>query len=114
MRSEHGPQEGFVNTVVVAIILFIVAVLLVAAGTGYAVLQARQQSQAKETELRALCAEQLDVANAAPQPNSSKLGVRIIVDFRTAYVGLGCPGKLPPPSAELLKLAAKYHVRVLR
>lgn len=100
-----GPTLG-------ALVLFVISVLLVVAGTGYAVWQGNQQAQALASELRALCAEQGDVGQAPLPPKPSELGVKLIVDFRNAYAGLGCAPALPPPSARLLHMAAGYGIPV--
>ena len=42
----------------------------------------------------------------------SELGVKLVVDFRAAYAGLGCAPALPPPPPLLLRLAAQYRVPV--
>lgn len=95
-----------------ALALFAVSVLLVVAGTGYAVWQGSQQAQALKSEIRTLCAEQGDVGQAPLQAKSSELGVKIIVDFRNAYAGLGCPRPLSPPPVLLLRMAAQYGIQV--
>jgi hypothetical protein len=100
-----GPTLG-------ALILFTLSVLLVVAGTAYAVWQGSRQAQAIASDVRALCAEQRDVGTVQPAAPSSALGVKLIADFRDAYAGLGCSPALPPPSPSLLKLAAKYGVPV--
>jgi hypothetical protein len=102
-----GPTPG-------ALALFVVSVLLVVAGTGYAVWQGTRQAQALASELRALCAEQADVGQAPLPAKPSELGVKLIADFRNAYAGLGCSPALPPPSPLLRRLAARYGVPVTR
>lgn len=103
--SRTGPTLG-------ALALFAVSVLLVVAGTGYAVLQGSQQAQALASEIRTLCSEQGDVGQAPLQAKSSELGVKIIVDFRNAYAGLGCSPALEPPPPLLLRMAARYGIQV--
>lgn len=105
-ESHHaGPTLG-------ALILFIIAVLLVVAGTGYAVLQGSRQAGALTSEIRTLCSEQGDIGAVPVTPKSSELGIKLVVDFRTAYAGLGCGPALPPPSPLLLRLAARYRIPV--
>jgi hypothetical protein len=89
-----------------------VSVVLVAAGTGYAVWQGQRQAQATSREVRTLCAEQGDIGAVPLTAKSSELGIKLIVDFRSAYAGLGCSPALPPPPPLLLKLAAQYGIPV--
>jgi hypothetical protein len=105
VNDHAGPTLG-------ALILFAVSVLLVVAGTGYDFWQGQRQGQAISAELRALCAEERDVGLAPVPPNASELGVKLVVDFRAAYAGLGCSPALPPPSALLVRLAGKYGITV--
>jgi hypothetical protein len=105
MNARIGPTLG-------AMVLFTISVLLVVAGTGYAVWQGSRQAQAISTDVRALCAEQSDVGTAPLTPGSAELGVKLILDFRDAYAGLGCAPALPPPPPLLLRLAAKYGIPV--
>lgn len=95
-----------------ALVLFVIAVLLVVIGTGYAVYQASQQAQSLAARASALCAEQGAIATLPLAPSTGKLGVQLITDFRDAYAGLDCTPPLPPPSPELLRLAARYGVPV--
>lgn len=97
-----------------AVALFAASVLLVVAGTAYAVWQGSRQAQALSSEVRTLCAEQGDVGKVPVTPKSSELGVKLVVDFRDAYAGLGCAPALPPPPPLLLRLAAQYGVKVGR
>lgn len=106
MIGNHRP-----GTVLGALSLFAASVLLVVAGTGYAVWQGSRQAQALASEVRTLCAEQGDIGQAPVSPKSSELGVKLLVDFRSAYAGLGC-GPLPPPPPLLVRLAAQYGIPV--
>jgi len=121
MTETHGRESRAVGPTFGALILFIVAVLLVVAGTGYDFWQGQRQAQTLNAELRALaaeqralCAEQSDVGQAPLPPKPSELGVKLIVDFRNAYAGLGCTPELPPPPPLLLRLAAGYGIAVRR
>jgi hypothetical protein len=100
------------GTVLGAVALIAVSVLLVVCGTGYAVWQGQRQAQALDSEIRTLCAEQGDVGKVPLTPKSSELGVKLIVDFRNAYAGLGCTPELPSPPPLLLRLAAGYGIAV--
>ena len=95
-----------------ALALFALSVLLVVAGTGYAVWQSSRQAQAAAARTDALCAEHAVIGTIPLVPSTGKLGVQLITDFRDAYAGLGCTPALPPPSPELRRLAAKYGVPV--
>jgi hypothetical protein len=112
MTEGHAKEGHATGPTFGALILFIVAVLLVVAGTGYDFWQGQRQAQDISAELRALCAEQGDVGQAPLSPKSSELGVKLITDFRNAYAGLGCTPPLPPPPALLLRLAAGYGIKV--
>jgi hypothetical protein len=98
-----GPTAG-------ALILFVVAVLLVVAGTAYAVLEGQRRAQGVAQEARALCAEQAVIGTVPVAASTGKVSVQLVIDFRDAYAGLGCTPALPPPSAELRRLAAKYGI----
>ena len=100
------------GTVLGAVILFAASVLLVVAGTAYAVWQGSRQAAALAAEIRTLCAEQGDVGQVPLTAKSSELGVKLIVDFRDAYAGLGCTPPLPPPPPLLRRLAAGYGIQV--
>ena len=104
--------NGRIGPTLGALVLFTVAVLLVIAGTGYDFWQGQRQAQAISAELRALCAEERDVGTVPVPPKASELGVKLIVDFRDAYAGLGCAPALPPPPAGLVRMAAGYGIRV--
>ena len=95
-----------------ALALFAASVLLVVCGTAYAVWQGSRQAQALASEIRTLCAEQGDVGKVPVAAKSSELGVKLIVDFRDAYAGLGCHPALKPAPPLLLRLAAGYGIEV--
>ena len=113
-RAAHGLNGSRTVLILSALALFIASVLLVVAGTGYAVFNGQRQAQAVADEVRTLCAEQGDIGAVplASKPQPSELGVKLVVDFRNAYAGLGCSPALPPPPALLRKLAAKYGIPV--
>jgi hypothetical protein len=94
------------------LVLFAVSVLLVVSGTAYAVWQGSRQAQAITSDVRALCAEQGDIGAVPLTAKSSELGIKLVVDFRDAYTGLGCSPPLPAPSALLRKLARQYGIPV--
>jgi hypothetical protein len=50
-----------------------------------------------------------DLATAPLASNTRKLGIKLVADSRSAYLGLRC-GRLPAPSKTLRELAAKYKV----
>lgn len=115
--SDEGHAPGGLNGSRAVLILFalagfVVSVLLVVAGTGYAVFQAQRQAAAITSDVRALCAEQGDIGAAPLTAKSSELGVKLIVDFRNAYAGLGCSPALPPAPPLLRKLAREYGIPV--
>lgn len=95
-----------------ALALFALSVLLVVAGTGYAVWQGTRQAQAITSDVRTLCAEQGDIGAVPLTPKSSELGVKLVVDFRNAFAGLGCTPALPPPPPLLRRLAGQYGIPV--
>lgn len=41
---------------------------------------------------------------------ASKLAVTLVSDGRTAWYGLHCPGRLPPPAPSFVRWAAFYHL----
>ena len=101
-----------VSQTVWALVLFVIAVLLIVAGTAYAVYDAARQAQGAEAQARALCAEQAVIGTVPVAASTGKLGVELVTDFRDGYAGLGCTPTLPPPSAELRRLAAKFGIPV--
>jgi hypothetical protein len=64
------------------------------------------------TKIGASCSWYYDVGTVVPttSPPISKIGVRLLVDSRNAFVGSGCSGKLPPPSKALTAAAAKFGI----
>jgi hypothetical protein len=53
------------------------------------------------------------VLAALPVPsNTGAEGVNLVEGARTALVRQACPEKLPPPSAELLKLGRKFRIPI--
>lgn len=65
-----------------------------------------------EQDLRASCAIYSDVGTSPVSDQSSELGIKLVIDFRNAFRGTGCPGVMPPPSAELVREAGKYGLVV--
>lgn len=63
-----------------------------------------------ESRLAASCAFYADLGQAPVNALSSTLAVQIIADSRASFHGQNCPGMLPAPSRELLRLAAADHV----
>ena len=63
-----------------------------------------------------LCQLNADLGNVAASPvtlnpathKATRLGIVIIVDFRTAFRGLGCPGRLRNPGPSFTHWAKKY------
>jgi hypothetical protein len=43
---------------------------------------------------------------------TTKVGVELIGDSRMVYKGLNCQGQLPVPSAELVKLANQFNIKL--
>lgn len=85
---------------------------------GYLLYQTKQAQTRDEIRIIASCAVAKDIGEApistppgAKRP--SELGVKIVVDFRNAYVNQGCPGTLAPPSAGLKRWAAYYSLSIL-
>lgn len=58
------------------------------------------------------CAFFGDAATSPPALNNERLSVELIETARTAYTELGC-GNLPPPSAQLEKLAQQYQIPLI-
>lgn len=89
-----------------------VGVLLVAVG----LLVTRSLTESNRIDRRvsravaSVCEFHKDIAEAPVPPNAQSLGVKILVDSRRAYQGLRCPGRLAPPSADLRRLAGRYHI----
>ena len=51
-------------------------------------------------------------AQSTLTPKSGELAVKLLVDSRRAFLGLGCPGKLPTPTPVVRDLAAKYRIEL--
>lgn len=110
----HGPTKG-------AVILFIASivatVVLVVAGTWYAIIKSNASARADTAsvlkQVSASCDfwKQLGSVPIAPVPPlkaPSKFGVQIVLSSVEAYDGFGC-GKLMP-SPELIRWAGYYHL----
>lgn len=67
----------------------------------------QQQQLQKQCDFYSLIA-QLPIIN-----NTTKTGITLVADARTAYVGLACSPSLLPPSAELVRLAQKFDVPIV-
>jgi hypothetical protein len=67
---------------------------------------------ADESRLAASCSFYSDLGQAPVTAKSSTLAVKIISDSRASFRGQNCPGTLPAPSSELLRLAAADHVTI--
>ena len=52
----------------------------------------------------------LAAAQTTLTKESGELAVKLLVDSRRAFLGLGCPGELPEPTRTVRELAAKFHV----
>jgi hypothetical protein len=70
--------------------------------------------QSVNAKIQASCSWYFDVGSVIPatSPSISKVGVRLLVDSRNAFVGAQCPGKLPRPSKALLRAASKFGISV--
>lgn len=58
----------------------------------------------------ALCDNQFTIATAPVPPNSSKILVQFVESSRKAFIVLGCRGRLPLPSENLIKSARTQDV----
>lgn len=74
------------------------------------------QNQVLKRQLIADCSFYRDLAGLPlanlPNGHPSELGVKIVSDSRGAWIGRGCPGKLPPPDPSYVRGAAFYHLPV--
>ena len=51
-------------------------------------------------------------AQSTLTPKSGELAVKLLVDSRRAFLGLGCPGSLPEPTPVVRDLAARYRIEL--
>jgi hypothetical protein len=74
----------------------------------------RQALQSIKTKIEAGCSWYFDVGTVVPAayPQITKVGVRLLVDSRNAFIGAGCAGKLPPPSKLLVRDATHFGIVV--
>lgn len=70
-----------------------------------------------ENHTRASCAFYRDLAplpvTVGPDGKASRLGVQIVSDSRSAFIGEDCPGRLPAPAASFVRWAALYGIPVI-
>jgi hypothetical protein len=59
------------------------------------------------------CSFYQEIATLPVNATTSKFGTQLLENSRESYIRLGCAGRLPAPSAEFLRIAAKYNVRVV-
>ena len=87
----------------------IVAVIVVAA---LLVRQALTERSRVDDYLSGQCPFFYPVAIVPVTPSTSVLGVDLVEGARTALAQQSCPQKVPPPSAELLRLGIKFHILI--
>ncbi len=101
----------------VMVIIAGAAVFTILAALGYQQYMTRQQIAKDEIRLQASCQVAADIATAplTISPETKKptiLGVKLLVDFRNAYIGQGCPGHLPPIEPLLAQWASRYGITI--
>lgn len=111
-RTVHQGQR--VLPLTVAFLVIVVVILL--GVSGYLVIHAsgeRARTEARIDHNTAnVCDFFRDIAVSPLPATASDFGTAILVDSRNSYIGLHCQPRLPPPSATLRGLAAKYHHRL--
>jgi hypothetical protein len=99
----------FLRRITVGMGLVVVIVVVVAA---ILVRQALTERSRVDDYLAGQCPFFYVVA-ALPVPSTtSALGVNLVEGARTALRRQACPEKLPPPSAELIRLGREYHIAI--
>ena len=90
----------------------LLAVLVGLLATGY-VTNRVTLARVDQTNM-SLCGFFEDLAQAQGQltPQSPELVVKFLVDSRNAFLGIGCPGRLPEPTKTVRDLAAKYRIEL--
>lgn len=109
-----------IATTILAVVTAIMIVVTVALSVAVSYLIKQNYSETQRitaiVEMRtdSLCAFFQPLVPIQPAANSSKAGVQLLIGSRIAYTGLGCPGKIPPISSELINLAKKYNIQIPR
>jgi hypothetical protein len=97
-------------SIIQTIILVIVAVT--AAILAYRDITERQRVLSDiDQVVSAQCGFYAPLVETAPPPQTTEVGARLLIGARTAMHAFDCQ-PLPPPSKELLQLAAKYGLKV--
>ena len=107
-KAASNKSDRELKSVKLAILLFIVAVLLVVAGTAYSVYSSSSQVNASCGFWKALAA--VPVTPPPPAKAPSRLGVTIVIEALRTYKGEGC-GPLKSAS-DLAKWADYYHLKM--
>jgi hypothetical protein len=67
----------------------------------------------EQTTATAFCDTQYTIGTAPlPAASASKLGTEFVEASRKAFIVLGCPGRLGPPSKDLIELGHKYDIPI--
>jgi len=94
------------------VLAFVVAVISLIVSLASFSTEAHTAQRAVTNVVSAQCSFYADLATLPPPPKTTALGVKILVDSRNAYVGLGCRPKLAPPSKALVQDAAQFGLQL--
>jgi hypothetical protein len=89
----------------------VVVVAVVAVATVLVVRSLTEKSRV-DSYLSGSCPFYYPVAVAPVGDTTSALGVNLVEGARNAFVKQACPGQLPPPSAELVKLGREFRIPI--
>jgi ABC-type antimicrobial peptide transport system permease subunit len=98
-----APQErGILKIAAIAI-----AAILLAGGLGIG-FSAQLQANDAANKTQAACVAYKNIAEAPLQKNTTVIGLKLLADFRYAYIKAGCQlGKLSPPDPRVLPYIPK-------
>ena len=94
---------GLVAVVAVISLLVSLTVFLTQSGT---------EQRTVTNVVSAECGFYRDIGEVPPPVKTTEFGIKILVDSRNAYIGLGCTQKLSPPTPGLISEAAKYNLEL--
>ena len=105
----HGARIAFL--VLFLIMIGISGAALLAGIRAYDTLQNRQLTQCQFNQDLGNLASVKVTLNPATR-KASKIGVAVIADSRSAFRGLGCPGRLAKPGPSFIHWTTIYHLPV--
>ena len=105
--------RNLIWTIIIGQGVLLVTLAVVAGLLGYQQLTERPRVDGDVTAIvSSQCEFYAPLTAVALDAKSSKAVVQLVEGAREAVHGLGCPGRIPPPSRELLMLGQKWGVKI--